>query len=85
MEKKTKVFLIVAVVVLLLGIWLTIFKKCHKSELSQLVDRYREIQEEYKVHEWIINDLHNEAEWIREVALDKYWIVFTEAWLEVVK
>jgi len=85
MNKKTKVFMIVAVLILILWISLTCFKKCHKSELSILVDRYWEIQDEYNLHQWIINDLHNEAEWIREEALDKYGIVFTEAWLETVK
>jgi len=85
MNKKTKVFMVVAVLILILWISLTCFKKCHKSELSILVDRYWEIQDEYKVHQWIINDLHNEAEWIREIALDKYGVVFTEAWLEIVK
>jgi len=85
MNKKTKVFMVVAVLILILWISLTCFKKCHKSELSILVDRYWEIQDEYNLHQWIINDLHNEAEWIREEALDKYGIVFTEAWLEIVK
>ena len=85
MEKKTKVFMVVAVLILILWISLTCFKKCHKSELSILVDRYWEIQDEYNLHQWIINDLHNEAEWIREIALDKYGLVFTEAWLETVK
>jgi hypothetical protein len=85
MNKKTKVFMVVAVLILILWISLTCFKKCHKSELSILVDRYWEIQDEYNLHQWIINDLHNEAEWIREEALDKYGIVFTEAWLETVK
>jgi len=85
MNKQTKVFMVVAVLILILWISLTCFKKCHKSELSILVDRYWEIQDEYKVHQWIINDLHDEAEWIREIALDKYGVVFTEAWLEIVK
>ena len=85
MNKKTKVFMVVAVLILILWISLTCFKKCHKSELSILVDRYWEIQEEYKVYEWKMNDLHNEAEWIREIALNEYGVVFTEAWLEVVK
>lgn len=85
MKKEKVIILWFALAILLLWIWLTVFKKCHKSELSVLVDRYWEIQDEYKVHEWIINDLHNEAEWIREVALEKYGVVFTEAWLETVK
>ena len=82
---KTKVFLIVAVVILSIWLWLTIFKKIHKSEVEKLVDRYWEIQDEYKFHEWEIAKLHSEADDIREIALDKYGIVFTEAWLEVVK
>ena len=80
MEKKTKVFMIVAVLILVLWIWLTVFKKCHKSELSQLVDRYWEIQDEYTYHESKISELHIEAEEIREIALDKYGVTFTEAW-----
>lgn len=82
---KTKAFLIVAVLILVIWLWLTIFKCCHKSEVEKLVDRYWEVQEEYKFHEWEIAKLHNEADEIRDVALDKYGIVFTEAWLEVVK
>ena len=80
MEKKTKVALIVAILILVLWIWLTVFKKCHKSELSQLVDRYWEIQDEYTYHESKISELHIEAEEIREIALDKYGVTFTEAW-----
>jgi len=80
MDKKTKVFMIVAVLILVLWIWLTVFKKCHKSELSQLVDRYWEIQDEYTYHESKISELHIEAEEIREIALDKYGVTFTEAW-----
>lgn len=82
---KTKVFMIVAVLILVIWLWLTIFKSCHKSEVEKLVDRYREIQEEYKVYEWKMNNLHNEADWIREILLNDYWLVFTQAWLEVVK
>lgn len=85
MEKKTKVFMVVAVLILILWISLTCFKKCHKSELSILVDRYWEIQDEYKVKEQEMDKLHIEAEEIREIALDKYGVVFTEAWQEVVK
>ncbi len=82
---KTKVALIVAVVILVIWLWLTLFKRFHKSEVEKLVDRYWEIQDEYKFHEWEIAKLHSEADDIREIALDKYGIVFTEAWLEVVK
>lgn len=85
MNKKTKVFMIVAVLILVIWLWLTIFKSCHKSEVEKLVDRYREIQEEYKVYEWKMNNLHNEADWIRETLLNDYWLVFTQAWLETVK
>lgn len=82
---KTKVFMIVAVLILVIWLWLMIFKSCHKSEVEKLVDRYREIQEEYKVYEWKMNNLHNEADWIRETLLNDYWLVFTQAWLETVK
>lgn len=82
---KTKVFMIVAVLILVIWLWLTIFKSCHKSEVEKLVDRYRKIQEEYKVYEWKMNNLHNEADWIRETLLNDYWLVFTQAWLETVK
>lgn len=85
MEKKTKVFMIVAVLILIIWLWLTMFKCFYKTEVEKLVDRYREIQAEYKVYEWKMNNLHNEAEWIRETLLNDYWLVFTQAWLETVK
>lgn len=77
---KTKTFLIVAVLILIIWLWLTIFKCCHKSEVEKLVDRYWEIQDEYTYHESKISELHIEAEEIREIALDKYGVTFTEAW-----
>lgn len=61
------------------------FKNIWRSELTQLVDRYREIQDEYKVKEEEMNKLHLEADEIREIALEKYGVVFTEAWREMIK
>ena len=82
---KTKVFLIVSVVVLVIWLSLTLFKRFHKTEVEKLVDRYWEIQDEYNFHQWKINSLHNEADWIRETLLNDYGLVFTQAWLEVAK
>lgn len=76
-------FIFACLIALIIGIVVGLVKwfKCLTcSEATKLIDRYREIQEEYKEYESIMNDLHNEAEQIRETALDKYWIVFTEAW-----
>lgn len=56
------------------------FKNIWRSELTQLVDRYWEIQDEYTYHESKISELHIEAEEIREIALEKYGVTFTEAW-----
>ena len=85
MEKKTKVALIVAVVVFIIWLWLTIFKCCYKSELDKLIDRYQYLQEQYVYHQEIINKNSAEADEIRETLLNDYWLVFTQAWLEKVK
>lgn len=73
------IWLLVFIAAIIFGLvkW---FKCLTCSEATKLIDRYREIQEEYKHYESIMNDLHNEAEQIRETALNDYWIVFTEAW-----
>lgn len=76
-------FIFAWLIALIIGIVVGLVKwfKCLTcSEATKLIDRYREIQEEYKEYENIMNDLHNEAEQIRETALNDYWIVFTEAW-----
>jgi len=80
-KKRLLVFiwLIAAIVAIIFGL-IQGFKCLTCSEATRLINRYREIQAEYKKHEAIINDLHNEAEQIRETALNDYWIVFTEAW-----
>lgn len=78
---KRKLIWIGALVVIFI-ILLFVFNKKDKSELTKLVDRYREIQEEYKFHEEEMNKLHIEAEEIRNYWLENYWILFTEAWLE---
>ena len=70
---------LIAGIIFLLILW---FKHLlnRESEVEKLVNRYWVIQEDYKKYEGIMNDLHNEAEQIRETALNDYWIVFTEAW-----
>lgn len=75
----TLIWLLVLIAAIIFGLvkW---FKCLTCSEATRLINRYREIQEQYKVYEGKMNDLHNEAEQIRETALNDYWIVFTEAW-----
>lgn len=82
MDKKNLFFLIwlwflISAIIFGLVKWI---KYLTHSEATRLIDRYREIQEEYKNYEEEMNKLHNEAEQIRETALNDYWIVFTEAW-----
>lgn len=85
MNKQKLVFMVVVVVVLFIGLWLTVFKCCYKSELDKLIDRYQYLQEQYTYHQEIINKNSVEADEIRETLLNDYWLVFTQAWLEAVK
>jgi len=80
-KKKLIIILLLLSFIVLVVLWMVKwFKKIWHSELTQLVDRYREIQDEYTYHESKISELHIEAEEIREIALDKYGVTFTEAW-----
>lgn len=77
---KTKLIMIIVSVILAIWIWIGLYKKYGWTELTRMVDRYWEIQSQYKDYQNKMNDLHNEAEQIRETALSNYWLVFTEAW-----
>lgn len=87
MNKKRLIILLwLLVFILWVVFWLVKLFKCITcTKATKLINRYWEIQEEYKVYEWKMDALHNEADEIREIALNEYWIVFTEAWREIIK
>ena len=84
MDKKT-LFKLVVIIVLFIWVILTVIKCCNKSELDMLIDRYQYLQEQYTYHQEIINKNSAEADEIREILLNEYWLVFTQAWLEKIK